>query len=177
MFEIDLETFRRALACENHTLKRALTDPRLFSGIGNAYSDEILHRARLSPVAMTAKLSAEETARLYEATRATLADWIDRLRAQYCDDFPEKGTAFRPDMAVHGKYRQPCPVCGTTVQRSATPTTRPTTARAVRPVVSCWPIAPSRACCGRTGPGPSTSSSASDSPEHRAHPVRRSGLT
>ena len=102
---------------ENHTLKRALTDPRLFSGIGNAYSDEILHRARLSPVAMTAKLSAEETARLHEATRATLADWIDRLRAQYGDAFPEKVTAFRPDMAVHGKYRQPCPVCGTAVQR------------------------------------------------------------
>ena len=117
VFEIDLETFRHALARENHTLKRALTDPRLFSGIGNAYSDEILHRARLSPVAMTAKLSADETARLYEATRATLTDWIDRLRAQYGDAFPEKVTAFRPDMAVHGKYRQPCPVCGTAVQR------------------------------------------------------------
>jgi formamidopyrimidine-DNA glycosylase len=117
VFEIDLETFRQALARDNHTLKRALTDPRLFSGIGNAYSDEILHRARLSPVAMTAKLSTEETARLYEATRATLTDWIDRLRAGYGDAFPEKVTAFRPDMAVHGKYRQPCPVCGTAVQR------------------------------------------------------------
>jgi formamidopyrimidine-DNA glycosylase len=117
VFEIDLETFRSALARENHTLKRALTDPRLFSGIGNAYSDEILHRARLSPVAMSAKLSAEETARLYEATRATLADWIDRLRARYGDAFPEKVTAFRPDMAVHGRYRQPCAVCGTAVQR------------------------------------------------------------
>jgi formamidopyrimidine-DNA glycosylase len=117
VFEIDLETFRRTLMSENHTLKRALTDPRLFSGIGNAYSDEILHRARLSPLAMTAKLSAEETARLYEATRATIAAWIDRLRAQYGDAFPEKVTAFRPDMAVHGKYRQPCPVCGTAVQR------------------------------------------------------------
>ena len=115
--EIDLETFRQALTCENHTLKRALTDPRLFSGIGNAYSDEILHRARLSPLAMTAKLSADETARLYQATRATLADWTDRLRAQYGDAFPEKVTAFRPDMAVHGKYQQPCPVCGTAVQR------------------------------------------------------------
>jgi formamidopyrimidine-DNA glycosylase len=117
VFEIDLETFRRALMSENHTLKRALTDPRLFSGIGNAYSDEIMHRARLSPLAMTAKLSAEETARLYEAVRATLADWIERLRAHYGDAFPEKVTAFRPDMAVHGKYRQPCPVCGTAVQR------------------------------------------------------------
>jgi formamidopyrimidine-DNA glycosylase len=117
VFEIDLETFRQALARDNHTLKRALTDPRLFSGIGNAYSAEILHRARLSPVAMTAKLSTEETARLYEATRTTLTDWIDRLRAEYGDAFPEKVTAFRPDMAVHGKYRQPCPVCGTAVQR------------------------------------------------------------
>ena len=117
VFEIDLETFRRAVTHENHTLKRALTDPRLFSGIGNAYSDEILHRARLSPLAMTAKLSADETARLYEATRATLADWIARLRAHYGDAFPEKVTAFRPDMAVHGKYKLPCPVCGTAVQR------------------------------------------------------------
>jgi formamidopyrimidine-DNA glycosylase len=117
VLEIDLETFRRALTRENHTLKRALTDPRLFSGIGNAYSDEILHRARLSPLAMTAKLSAEESARLYEATRATLAVWIERLRARYADAFPEKVTAFRPDMAVHGRYRAPCPVCGTAVQR------------------------------------------------------------
>jgi formamidopyrimidine-DNA glycosylase len=115
--ETDLATFRAALVRENHTLKRALTDPRLFSGIGNAYSDEILHRARLSPLAMTEKLTAEETARLYEATHATLADWVARLRAHYGDDFPEKVTAFRPDMAVHGRYRQPCPVCGTAVQR------------------------------------------------------------
>jgi formamidopyrimidine-DNA glycosylase len=117
VFEIDLERFHAALVAENHTLKRALTDPRLFSGIGNAYSDEILHRARLSPLAMTEKLRPEEVARLYEATRATLADWTERLRAHYGDSFPEKVTAFRPDMAVHGKYRQPCPVCGTAVQR------------------------------------------------------------
>ena len=117
VFEIDLDTFRAALARENHTLKRALTDPRLLSGIGNAYSDEILHRARLSPLAMTEKLSAEESARLYAAARATLADWTERLRAHYRDDFPEKVTAFRPDMAVHGKYGQPCPDCGTAVQR------------------------------------------------------------
>jgi formamidopyrimidine-DNA glycosylase len=116
-FEIDLDAFRAALTRENHTLKRALTDPRLFSGIGNAYSDEILHRARLSPLAMTDRLSAEETARLYEATRATLADWTARLREHYGDRFPEKVTAFRPDMAVHGKYREPCPDCGTAVQR------------------------------------------------------------
>jgi formamidopyrimidine-DNA glycosylase len=117
VFEIDLEAFRGALIRDNHTLKRALTDPHLLSGIGNAYSDEILHRARLSPVAMSAKLSIDETARLYEAMRATLAAWIDRLRAHYGDAFPEKVTAFRPEMAVHGKYRQPCPVCGTAVQR------------------------------------------------------------
>jgi formamidopyrimidine-DNA glycosylase len=116
-FEIDLDAFRAALSRENHTLKRALTDPRLLSGIGNAYSDEILHRARLSPLAMTEKLSAEETLRLYEATRATLADWVARLREHYGDQFPEKVTAFRPDMAVHGRYKQPCPVCGTAVQR------------------------------------------------------------
>ena len=115
--EIDLDAFRAALTREHHTLKRALTDPRLFSGIGNAYSDEILHRARLSPLAMTDRLSAAETARLYEATRATLADWTRRLREHYGDRFPERVTAFRPDMAVHGKYKQPCPECGTAVQR------------------------------------------------------------
>jgi formamidopyrimidine-DNA glycosylase len=117
VFEIDLDAFCTALTRENHTLKRALTDPRLFSGIGNAYSDEILHRARLSPLAMTGKLSAEESARLYAATRATLVDWTERLRAHYGDDFPEKVTAFRPEMAVHGKYQKPCPDCGTAVQR------------------------------------------------------------
>jgi formamidopyrimidine-DNA glycosylase len=114
---IDLAAFSAALRRENHSLKHALTDPRLFSGIGNAYSDEILHRARLSPLAMTEKLTPEEIGRLYEATRATLADWIARLRAHYGDEFPEKVTAFRPDMAVHGRYRLPCPVCGTAVQR------------------------------------------------------------
>jgi len=117
VFEIDLDSFRAALARESHTLKRALTDPRLLSGIGNAYSDEILHRARLSPLAMTDRLSGEEMARLYEATRATLTDWIERLRLHYGDEFPEKVTAFRPEMAVHGKYKEPCPACGTAVQR------------------------------------------------------------
>jgi formamidopyrimidine-DNA glycosylase len=117
VFEADLEAFRGALLRENHTLKRALTDPRLFSGIGNAYSDEILHRARLSPLAMTEKLGPEESARLYEATRATLAQWTERLREHYGEAFPEKVTAFRPDMAVHGRYKEPCPVCGTAVQR------------------------------------------------------------
>jgi formamidopyrimidine-DNA glycosylase len=117
VLEADLQAFYAALGRENHTLKRALTDPRLFSGIGNAYSDEILHRARLSPIAMTGKLTPDETARLYESTRATLAEWTERLRKQYGDDFPEKVTAFRPEMAVHGRYRAPCPVCGTAVQR------------------------------------------------------------
>jgi formamidopyrimidine-DNA glycosylase len=117
VLEIDRETFRVALTRENHTLKRALTDPRLFSGIGNAYSDEILHRARLSPLAMTDKLALEQIARLYDATRATLADWTLRLRAHYGEAFPEKVTAFRPEMAVHGKYQEPCPDCGTAVQR------------------------------------------------------------
>ena len=115
--DCDLAQFTAALARENHTLKRTLTDPRLIAGIGNAYSDEILHRARLSPLAMSAKLTAEETKRLYEATRATLEHWITLLRAQYGKGFPEKVTAFRPEMAVHGKYKAPCPVCGTAVQR------------------------------------------------------------
>ena len=103
---------------ENHTLKRALTDPRLFSGIGNAYSDEILHRARLSPLALTREARADdEVRRLFEATREALADWTERLRADDGDGFPEKVTAFRPRMAVHGRYGEPCPVCGTPVQR------------------------------------------------------------
>jgi formamidopyrimidine-DNA glycosylase len=111
------DDFIERLARENHTLKRSLTDPRLFSGIGNAYSDEILHRARLSPLKLTSRLTAEETARLYDATRATLTEWTDRLRAEVGDGFPEKVTAFREEMAVHGRYREPCPVCGTAVQR------------------------------------------------------------
>jgi len=116
VLETDLATFSDRLTSENHTLKRALTDPRLFSGIGNAYSDEILHRARLSPLALTGKLTAEEIARLFDATRETLRDWVKRLRAEV-EVFPEKVTAFREGMAVHGRYRQPCPVCGTPVQR------------------------------------------------------------
>jgi formamidopyrimidine-DNA glycosylase len=117
VFEVDLETFRTALLRENHTVKRTLTDPRVFSGIGNAYSDEILHRAKLSPVKMTHGLDADETERLFQATRATLNDWIVRLRQQTGSGFPEKVTAFRPEMAVHGKYGKPCPVCGAPVQR------------------------------------------------------------
>ncbi len=109
--------FRDALWRENHTLKRALTDPRLFSGIGNAYSDEILHRARLSPVRLTRRLTDEEIARLFQAVRQTLADWTDRLRREVGDGFPDKVTAFRDGMAVHGRFGRPCPVCGTAVQR------------------------------------------------------------
>ena len=115
--EMSLAQFTERLRSENHTVKRSLTDPRLFSGIGNAYSDEILHRARLSPVKLTSRLSDEETARLYEATRVVLAEWTERLRAEAADGFPEKVTAFRPEMAAHGKYGQPCPVCGTAIQR------------------------------------------------------------
>jgi formamidopyrimidine-DNA glycosylase len=113
----DLESFSARLVSENHTLKRALTDPRLFSGIGNSYSDEILHRARLSPLTLTRRLSAEEIERLYDATRETLVEWTGRLREDVGEGFPEKVTAFRDGMAVHGRYRQPCPVCGSPVQR------------------------------------------------------------
>jgi formamidopyrimidine-DNA glycosylase len=109
--------FAERLKRENHTLKRSLTDPRLFSGIGNAYSDEILHRARISPLKLTSKLTDEEIGRLFDATRETLVDWTERMRAETGDGFPEKVTAFREGMAVHGRYGQPCPVCGTPVQR------------------------------------------------------------
>jgi formamidopyrimidine-DNA glycosylase len=112
-----LEAFTAALQFTNHTLKRALTDPHLFSGIGNAYSDEILHRARLSPIAMTQKLKPGELARLYEATRDTLLEWTERLRLDAAGGFPEKVTAFREGMAVHGRYGKPCPRCGAKVQR------------------------------------------------------------
>jgi formamidopyrimidine-DNA glycosylase len=111
------DAFAERLARENHTLKRSLTDPRLFSGIGNAYSDEILHRARLSPLKLTSRLTGEEATRLYDATRATLTEWTERLRDEAGDGFPEKVTAFHEGMAVHGRYREPCPVCGTAVQR------------------------------------------------------------
>ena len=115
--EMSLDDFRAALTRERHTLKRTLTDPHVFSGIGNAYSDEILHRARLSPVQMTTNLDAGELERLYGAIREVLVEWIDRLRAVTGSGFPEKVTAFRPEMAVHGRYNLPCPVCQTPVQR------------------------------------------------------------
>jgi formamidopyrimidine-DNA glycosylase len=111
------DAFGAALTQENHTLKRSLTDPHFFSGIGNAYSDEILHRAQLSPIALTQKLKPEEITRLYEATQASLREWVQRLHDEAGGKFPEKVTAFRPEMAVHGKYGQPCPRCGTKVQK------------------------------------------------------------
>jgi formamidopyrimidine-DNA glycosylase len=117
--DIDLATFAEALRRENHTLKRTLTDPHVFSGIGNAYSDEILHAAKLSPFKQTSGLSDEETSRLFDATRSVLTDWIDRLRHETGDAFPEKVTAFREGMAVHGRYGKPCPVCGSPIQRIA----------------------------------------------------------
>ncbi len=113
----DLQSFRGVLTIENHTLKRALTDPRLVSGIGNSYSDEILHAARLSPIMQTHKLKPEEWERLFTATRCTLEFWVNRLQAEARDSFPEKVTAFRKDMAVHGRYGQPCPACGLKIQR------------------------------------------------------------
>lgn len=118
--ELDVATvdeFEAALKRRNHTLKRALTDPRLISGIGNAYSDEILHRARLSPVTLTSRLTAEECARLFSAAQAVLASWLARLREKAHGEFPAKVTAFHDEMAVHGRYGEPCPVCNTNVQR------------------------------------------------------------
>jgi formamidopyrimidine-DNA glycosylase len=117
VLDLDVATFSTRLKSENHTLKHALTDPHIFSGIGNAYSDEILHRARLSPIAMTGKLSDEDVARLFDAVRDTLSEWTNRLRGEAGSGFPEKVTAFREGMAVHGRFGKPCPVCGAPVQR------------------------------------------------------------
>ena len=117
IFAADANSFRAVVRRENHTLKRTLTDPHSFSGIGNAYSDEILHRAKLSPVKQTKLLSDDEIDRLFHATRACMAEWIERLRKDTGKNFPERVTAFRDDMAVHGKYRKPCPMCGAPVQR------------------------------------------------------------
>lgn len=117
VFEMTLNEFASALQSSNHTLKRSLTDPRLFSGIGNAYSDEILFNAQLSPFALTQKITPEEVARLFEATRESLSEWTERLREETGSKFPEKVTAFRKSMAVHGKYKEPCPRCGSKIQR------------------------------------------------------------
>ena len=117
VLDADLDQFAKTLTSANHTLKRALTDPRLFSGIGNAYSDEILFEAQLSPVALTKKLNSDAIRRLFEGSRKTLMDWVERLRAEARGQFPEKVTAFREGMAVHGRYKEPCPRCGAKVQR------------------------------------------------------------
>jgi formamidopyrimidine-DNA glycosylase len=117
VLETDLAHFAQVLTSSNHTLKRALTDPRLFSGIGNAYSDEILFEARLSPLALTQKLKAEEVERLFKAMQHTLVEWVERLRKEASNEFPEKVTAFRDGMAVHGRYKEPCPRCGAKIQR------------------------------------------------------------
>jgi len=117
VLDADLAAFEHRLKAENHTLKRALTDPHIFSGIGNAYSDEILHRAKLSPVSLTSQLAPQDVARLYSATRVTLEEWTQKLRADAGGAFPEKVTAFREGMAVHGRFGQPCPICGAPVQR------------------------------------------------------------
>lgn len=117
VFDCDLASFRAALSAENRTLKRALTDPRIISGIGNAYSDEILHAAKLSPIARTQKLESDEWIRLFEATKSTLSSWLERFKKEADKSFPEKVTAFRPEMATHGKYGQPCTICGAENQR------------------------------------------------------------
>jgi formamidopyrimidine-DNA glycosylase len=117
VLDSSISDFRSSLTRENHTLKRSLTDPRLFSGIGNAYSDEILHRARLSPMKLTQKINEDEITRLHAATQATLSEWIERLKNETGDAFPSKVTAFRPEMAVHGRYGKPCPICGSPIQR------------------------------------------------------------
>lgn len=115
--EASYDAFRKAITERNHTVKRALTDPRILSGIGNAYSDEILHRAKLSPLVWTQRLTDEQLERLHAATREVLSEWVERLIAQHAERFPEKVTAFRPEMAAHGKHREPCPVCGSPIQR------------------------------------------------------------
>ena len=117
VFEATEEQFAKALQAKNHTLKRALTDPRILSGIGNAYSDEILFAAQLSPFTLTQKLTADEITRLFDTVKTTLTDWVERLRTDYAGKFPEKVTAFRPEMATHGRYKEPCPRCGNKIQR------------------------------------------------------------
>lgn len=174
VLEADLAAFRAALIQERHTLKRALSDPRLFSGIGNAYSDEILHRARLSPVRFSQQLTEEEIERLFRASRNTLREWTARLRAEVREGFPERVTAFREGMAVHGRYGQPvrtggCPSSGLCMRR-----TRPTIAPGARLVASSWLTAPSRGCSGGTGLGRSRSSRPFDQPAALARPPGRS---
>jgi formamidopyrimidine-DNA glycosylase len=159
------DEFRAVLVRENHTLKRALTDPHLFSGIGNAYSDEILHAAKLSPLKQTRSIADDEIGRLYAATQKTILEWIERLRRQTGDRFPEKVTAFHAEMAVHGRFGKPCPVCGSPVQRIVyDPTTSAITARDARTAVVFWLIGRCRGCCAKTGPAASMNCNEGDSP-------------
>src|SRR5713101_5480706 len=153
VLESDLERFAAVLTSANHTLKRALTDPRLFSGIGNAYSDEILFEARLSPLALTQRLKPEQIERLFAAVRNNLGRWTDRLRQLSGDEFPEKVTAFRPEMAVHGRYKEPCPRCQEKIRRIRYAANETSYCPNCQTGVSCLPIALCRDCCARTGLG------------------------
>ncbi len=165
IFSTDLDGFRAALTHENRTLKRALTDPRLVSGIGNAYSDEILHAAQLSPITQTHKLKPEEWERLFAATRSTLTLWIDRLRAEAEKSFPEKVTAFRPELAVHGSSANPARAAASRCSAFATPTTKPTTAPAARPAERSSLTAVFPACSAQTGHARSKNSKPSNAAE------------
>jgi formamidopyrimidine-DNA glycosylase len=171
----DLPSFRTALAAENRTLKRALTDSRIVSGIGNAYSDEILHAARLSPLALTSKLDPDEWATLFTAVRDTLKLWMDRLRDEAINEFPEKVTAFRKDMAVHGRFGLPCPAAGKRSNASATPTRKPTTAPGARRTAECSRIAACPASLERTGLGPWRNWRCSHGPPDRRRSPRNNG--
>ena len=151
VLDASLVEFTERLQSENHTLKRALTDPQLFSGIGNAYSDEILHRAQLSPLALTSRLTPDDIERLQAATRGVLGEWIARLRAEAGSGFPETVTAFREGMAVHGRFRQPCPVCGAPVQRIRYAANETNYCARCQTGVVCWPIGRSLVCSSRTG--------------------------
>ncbi len=151
LFEADLETFAATLRRENHTLKRSLTDPHLISGIGNAYSDEILHRARLSPLKLTARKTDDEVATLFDAARTVLVEWTGRLGDETGEGFPEKVSAFRPEMAVHGRYGKPCPDCGTAVQRIIYTESETNYCPRCRRVASCSPTGQCRAWIRRGG--------------------------
>ena len=157
VLEADLESFKALLTAENHTLKRSLTDPHFFSGIGNAYSDEILHAAGLSPLKLTTRLDDSEIQRLFEATVTTMRLWIDRLCGEAKKNFPEKVTAFRPEMAVHGRYGKPCPKCGTPVQRIVYAANEANYCPTCQTAGGFWLIARCRVSSGRIGRAPSKS--------------------
>ena len=152
VLEANLTQFAEVLKSSNHTLKRALTDPRLFSGIGNAYSDEILFEARLSPVTLTHKLTPSQIERLFAAVQSTLTNWLQRLRSEAGDEFPEKVTAFREGMATHGRYKQPCPRCGVRIQRIRYVSNEINYCPTARLGENCWPTVHCPACCAKTGP-------------------------